>query len=471
MVWWNRKLAIDHIGGHGPSASAAEFSPFLSLEIAAPNQVAWCDRAGFPLFILATAVLLLRPSDWVPALLDLRIYEFIIAVCLCFSLPRLLFQLTRKAPARPITLLVFALFPCIVLSHLARGALYDARVGGLAFFKVFLYFLLILAWVDSPARMRQFVLCLCACTIAQAIVGSLEYNGTIDLSTLRTIEQADADSATGVTSLVRRLCGIGIFNDPNDFCLLLVATAALCFGLIRNRHLGRSRKGWWAPLGFCIYSIILTGSRGGFLSLLAAIGAGLVARYGKQRALLAAALLLPVLLTIFAGRQTHIDLTDPDNTFQTRLNCWQDSLDLFKQSPVFGVGQEQQAQLRDSVAHNSYLQNFAELGLPGGACFLGAFALALLGVYRTNVSHADSELAGLRPIMLAIMVGYAVGLLSLSRTYAISTYIVLGLVAAYINLTPRLRPLRLDGRFAERLAAGSILFIAATFLFVRTMSL
>jgi putative inorganic carbon (hco3(-)) transporter len=470
MAWRNRTLAIIPVGGVHPSAAVDGVYPFLSCDAADPNRVSWGDRAGFGLFLLATAALLLRPADWVPALQGAPIYEFIISLCLFLSVPRLLWQICRQSPARPITLLIFAVFVSIVLSHLARGSLYDARVGGMDFLKLFVYYLLILSWVDSPANMRRFMLCLCTFTLAQAIVGSLEYNGCISLSALRSVEQADTNPASGTVSVLRRLCGIGIFDDPNDLCLLLVATAALCFGFTGWRQLGRSRRGWFVPLGFCIYAITLTRSRGGLLSLLGVIGTMLVARYGRGRAMLGAAVLLPVILLIFAGRQTSVDLSDPHNTFQTRLDCWSDSLDLFKHSPLFGVGQEQQVELRGAVAHNSFIQSFAELGIAGGACFLGAFGMAILALHRTNVRGADPELARLRPVLLAIVIGYAIGLLTLSRAYTASTYLILGLAAAYINLTPRLKPLRLDARFAERLATASILFVAATYLFVRVMS-
>jgi len=181
------------------------------------------------------------------------------------------------------------------------------------------------------------------------------------------------------------------------------------------------------------------------------------------------ALLVPVMFLVFAGRQTRVDLSNPEDTFQTRLDYWGESLELFKSSPVFGVGQGQQVELSDHVTHNSFLQGFAELGFAGGACFLGAFVMAMRAVHRTNVREADPEMARLQPIVLAIVVGYAVGLLALSRDYSATTYLILGLAAAYINLTPRIRPPRLDFGFIQRLVVASVVFIAATYLFVLVM--
>jgi putative inorganic carbon (hco3(-)) transporter len=464
----NRSTAIDP--GPGPFAAAEEFVPFARVESIDASLVALADKIGFGLFLLATAALLLRPADSIPALHNAPIYYLVVLACLCLSVPRLVRQLAPQSRARPITQLIFGFWICIILSHLARGSLWDMRAGGVEFFKLFIYYLLILAWVDSPARMRQFMLCLCACSLAQTIVGLLEYDGWINLSTLRSIEQVDNSAGPGAGSVVRRLCGIGIFDDPNDLCLLLVTTTALCFGFIGHRKLGRLRFGWLLLLGFSVYTIALTRSRSGLLSLVAMMGTLLVARYGRARALAVGAVLLPMMLVAFAGRQTHVDLSDREDTFQTRLDCWADSLDFFKISPLFGIGEGQQVEQRDHVAHNSFIQSFAELGFAGGACFLGVFVMAVRGVQRTNVRDADGELARLRPVFLAIAVGYAIGLLALSRAYSASTYLIVGLIAAYINLTPRVRPLRLDFGFVQRLAVASVLFIAATYLFVRFMS-
>ena len=453
--------------GTGPPA-AEEFVTIPQSESLDASLARLADNTGFGFFLLATAVLLVRPADSIPALYNEPIYYFVISACLCLSIPRLLGQFKPQSRARPITQLIFAYWVCIILSHLVRGSLWDIRTGGVAFLKLFVYYLLILSWADSPPRLRQFMLCLCACSLAQTIVGWLQYDAWINLPTLRSIEQI-TNVGSGDPSTVRRLCGIGIFDDPNDLCVLLVVSMALCIGFIGYRKIGRLRFGWFLPLGFAAYTIALTRSRSGFLSLLGSIGTLLWARYGRGRAVLVGAVLLPVLFLAFAGRQTHVDLYSRDDTFQTRLDYWSDSLELFKTSPIFGVGPNQQMELSGHVAHNSFIQSFAEVGFVGGACFLGAFVMAIRAVYRTNIRDADPELARLQPVFLAIVVGYAIGLMALSRDYAATTYLVLGLTAAYINLTPRARPLRLDSGFLQRLVVASVLFIAATYLFVRIM--
>jgi O-antigen ligase len=446
---------------------AGELWPFIYPSADSRGRLA--ARIGFTFFILSTIVLLVRPADLVPALDQTPIYETLVACCLAISIPRLLDQFSSAAHARPITLLILGVWGFIVVSHLVHGSFDDARIGGTNFAKLFAYYLLVLAWVDSPRRLRQFLLCLCVCCVILAAVALLGYDGWISLPALITVSQSYSDTATGVSSVIQRLCGIGIFADPNDVCLILTVAVVLGFYFWGDPAHRRLRRGWFWPIALFVYAIHLTSSRMGLLSLLAAIGTILAMRYGRRRAIIAALILLPLAMFVFAGRQTEVDLSDPGDTFRTRLDRWSDSLTLFKESPIFGCGEEQQAALDSQVAHNSYLQSFAELGFFGGACFLGTFVLAIGGVYRAARRGVDSEVARCRPYVLAIVVGYAVGLMALSRTYVAPTYLILGIAAAYINLAPPARRLELSGRFLSRLAMGSVVLIMATYLFVRAM--
>ena len=428
-------------------------------------------RIGFALFLLANMVLIVRPADLYPPLLEYPIYEPIMIACLMVSLPRLMHQFwSRRIAARPITQLIFAMCCMIVISHLARGSIWDARTSGAEFFKIFLYYMALLSWVDSPSRMRKFLLWLCLCIEILIVFALLQYVGTINLPALSAIKQSAEDLDTGGSGVILRLCGTGIFHDPNDLCLMLVVAMAICFYFSGDRKFGFLRFGMLIPVGVFGYAMTLTYSRGGLISLVAAIVAMLIARHGIRRAILLGALLLPIMMVVFAGRQTHVDLDNPEDTFQTRLDCWSDALTLFKESPVFGCGTGQQSELRGHVAHNSFIQSYAEMGFVGGACFFGAFALAIKMLYRKANAGTDSGFARLRPYVLGTTAGYAAGLLTLSRAYAVPTYLVLGIAATYLNLTSHDAIPQINGRFIRRLATASVLLIIATYLFVRTMT-
>jgi hypothetical protein len=79
------------------------------------------------------------------------------------------------------------------------------------------------------------------------------------------------------------------------------------------------------------------------------------------------------------------------------------------------------------------------------------------------------SLVHLRPYLLASIVGYSAGLLSLSRSYSVPTYLLLAITAGYLRLaTPRgLSMPRFGVQLLLRFAAYSIIFIAGSYVFVR----
>jgi hypothetical protein len=92
------------------------------------------------------------------------------------------------------------------------------------------------------------------------------------------------------------------------------------------------------------------------------------------------------------------------------------------------------------------------MGLLGGSLFLGAFAVSALGLHRIHPNNP--ALARLQPFVLAILIGYASGVFSLSRNYIVPTYMVLGLTAAYLQIVRPALPIwfRFDERMTWSLA-------------------
>jgi O-antigen ligase len=457
----------------------ATVSPPVPMSLSAPQPAvrAWtampslARRAavpGFFLFILLNATLFLRPSEILPALEIHHLYLIVIVPCLALALPAVLEQLTSRSLSKsPLTVCVLGILAAVLLSHLSHLNLEGAAKTGFEFAKMVVYFLLLVGIVNSVARLRIFLLCFTLFALALTILAVLQFHG-FQLVHIQALK--DLDKTMGHEVSILRLQATGIFHDPNDLCLVLTAGAVLSLYWIGERRMGLARFLWVGALVLFAYALYLTRSRGGFLALVVGILVFLGARFGRSRAILLAALLLPALLLFFGGRQT--DLSATQSTGRTRVQLWSDSLMVFKQNPLFGIGQEQLNPEIGQVAHNSFLHAFAELGFLGGMFFLGAFFFAFRGLVRAAPRRGelvDPEWRRLYPYVLGVVAAYTTGMMTLSVGFIVPTYTILGLALVYLRTAPVWPPRpapAFDGRLVGQMALGSVLFLAAMHGFV-----
>ncbi len=469
----------------------------------------------FFLFILANAMLFIRPSELVPELGDFELYRYVIAACLLVSLPVVVHQVfARVRGVPPIAGCVLGLFPAAVLSNITQGNADEALEQGIAFLKVLVYFLLMLALLTTTARLRQFLLWLGLLCAALAFIAVLRYHASVDAPPAapsleeeamqaakkegknkgmhdKAVKDQYRDPESGQLVDVERMCGTGIFNDPNDLALMIIAAVPICGYWLTDPSARRVRPAWIALIGLLIYALVLTHSRGGFLALMAGLAAFMYMRFGGARTLILGLLVMPLMLIVFAGRMTSISASE--GTGQTRIQLWCDAMQFFQQAPLFGIGMEMYQTVSYHVPHNSYLHCYAELGVVGGTLFLGAFYFALHGLFRLRAKPApvdphvryndpavprlappapperdvDPELARLHPYLMAMLVGYAVGIVFLSRSYIVPTYLLLGLAVVYLRMrstgtTPAWCKLPL-----AQMAAVSVGFLGCAYVFVR----
>ncbi len=449
------------------------------LDLSSALGFPWEVRVDFLLFILVNATLYTRPTDIVPDLQQIELYQYLILPCLLFVIPGVLHQLeARTLIQRPITVCVLGLLLAIPLSWVWNGDLEKAAELGFDFFKVVIYYLILVAVVCSPERLRRFMGWVAVLTAIMAVMSLLHYYEVIRLTDLKDLKEKDYSSGTGLAEQLVRLRGPGrLFGDPNDACAVFVVGLLICCYFLTDRRLGFWRLAWLVPLGLCGYAEVLTYSRGGFLGLMVGLAVLVWRRYGWRQSLLLGALGVPVLLFLIAGRTADLSAAS-QGTGQERIQLWSIGLQMFKGSPVFGIGKDQFAvESGDTalVAHNSFIHCFAELGLLGGICFLGMFYLAFLSLYRIGKAKEGAispELKRLQPFLLAVLAAYAACLLTISRSYIVTTYTVIGMMAAYINVAQAVPAVtitlpQLDGRLLPRLAGASIAFLGCVWVFVR----
>jgi O-antigen ligase len=425
----------------------------------------------FFLFLLVNATLFLRPAEVIPGMQDVQLYTYLIVPCLLLALPRVLEQLRSDILVRqPITICVLGLLVLVPLSQLGHLETEKALLAGLEFAKVAAYYLLLVAIVNTPGRLRSLLFWLVLFTAGTALLAVLRYQGVIELPTLTTLADR-RDDELGQEQVFLRLAGTGIFRDPNDFTLLLVLGIPLTLYFLTESAGTVGRLVWLAPLALFGYALALTQSRGGFLAVAVGLLVLFRARFGKGISLVLGILVLPALFLVLGSRQTDIFTTG--DTAQQRYQLWSDGLVLFQESPLIGVGVGEFQPRAGMVAHNSYVQAYAELGFLGGTVFLGAFLYGLWTLWRIGPERTmilDPALGRLRPYVLAVVAGYAVAMLSLTHVYTVPTYTILGLATVYLGqavVYPPVAVPRFSSRLAQRFAVASVGFLLATYVLVR----
>ena len=189
-----------------------------------------------------------------------------------------------------------------------------------------------------------------------------------------------------------------------------------------------------------------------------------------------AGVLLPALIVLVRcrrarrRRQTDISLNRSD-TGLGRVMTWSEGFVALSYNPVTGVGVGRYADVASGyIAHNTFVHAFVESGWIGGSCFVGALYLGLIGLYRGS-QETRPTLAKMRPFVIAMVVGFIGGNLTISRNYVIPTYLIIGVAASWIRLSwsPPPEWLRFDKTMIVRLlCVGAFVLV---FLRVGTMVL
>jgi O-antigen ligase len=428
-------------------------------------------RLSFGLFLALNTVLFLRPAELLEPLAGWPVFEILIVPCLCLALGAVVPLLSPAALlASPINLCVLGLLPVVIVSSLVNAG-GDPLLAGMEYAKLCIYYFLLVSLVNSTDRLRLFLLALALSCIVLIILVICQYHGLITLAAVTSVQEKAWEEATAETVIFSRMRGTGLFNDPNEFCLIVILGMGLSLYWASEQQRWLPRLAWLAPLGVFAYAIALTQSRGGFVALLAAIVTYCSCKLGKGKTILFAVLILPLLLLVFAGRQTHVSFSE--DTAQQRLGLWSDGLVLLRQNPVFGIGYGNFVRTTGLVAHNSFLHAFTELGLPGGLLFLGAFYVGLRELLRLREpgrSIRDPALARLYPCLFAGITGYVIGMLAVSYCYIMPTYTVLGIITVYLacaTTAPPIARARVNGTLMMRVVIVGMAFLLAMYGFVR----
>ncbi len=394
---------------------------------------------GFSLFLLVNAVLFIRPAEIVSDLVGLPIYEVVILVCLVVSVPAIARQLSiRSLVSQPIFICVLGLWLAIVAHCVWNRDFWYLREDGFSFFKVIIYYFLMIANVTTASRLRHFLYWLVLFILGLTILALLNFYDIIDIPSLARLKDWHIDEESHELVLLPRLCSTGIYDNPNSLSRILLVGMAISFYFITDVRGTLTRLAGLGLLGVFGFSLYLTQSRGGFLGFLVGVFTLFIARFGWRRSLPLAVAVFPMVFLLFGGRQTEIAGAISQGTGQSRIQLWSLGFAAWRESPVFGIGMDRYREIAGNSSHNSFFQWYVELGFLGGTLFVGATYLALSSLFRLGSGRfriLDPELARLHPHLATMLAAFSVGMMSIGIGYQLPTFMLLGLATVFLNLT------------------------------------
>jgi probable O-glycosylation ligase (exosortase A-associated) len=285
----------------------------------------------------------------------------------------------------------------------------------------------------------------------------------------------------------------GMLQDNNDFALALGMGIPLMWHIAYSERNPVVRRLFFVLVPLTIITVALTHSRGGFLAL----SAGLLVLVWRSRnrvagvvvagfLVVAGVLLAPATLS---DRLSTIKEYEEDASAAARLRAWETAFVMIKDNPMLGVGYArfQQNYMRYSphhredpghegrahVAHNSYLQIWAECGTPTFLLYLSLILISFWDLTRTRRMalrryHA-SWILHYAAMFEASMVVFLVGSMFLNRAQFDLLYHMVALIAAFGYIARREMEDRL--RYPERAGARGTLSVLRPAGFARLPAL
>lgn len=279
----------------------------------------------------------------------------------------------------------------------------------------------------------------------------------------------------------------GPVGEPNRYAQILLVLLPIAYFLARSAESRRRRILYLGGGALILAGVLLTYSRGAFVTLLAMTAILALTRTVRLRTLAAGATVLILvvaaaapgyLLRVATLQETPGILereSESDAVMRSRLTEMLAAWSVFVDHPLVGVGPGQYAPVysteymsdpdialkridRPRRAHNLYFELAAETGILGLATFLGLVGLIQVRLWRAwrRFRGMREDLAALAAGFFVAISGYLVSAVFLHLSYQRYYWLLLGLAAAALHVLAneelrarRIRSAIEDLRFAE----------------------
>jgi O-antigen ligase len=376
------------------------WKPIRSQSSSAADVVPQSDAGSsiaFMALVAFTAILLLSPQAWVPALKVIRVAFLAAGVAVAAHMVERTIHRQPITPLSPEIGIALALVCWSVMTipvSLWPGG--SVRLLTDNYLKAIAFFWMLGTIATSTSRIRALAWTLVLCSIPLSVTGIYNYINGERLAT----------GVDGFSRIAGYTGASGLAGNPNDLALMLNLIIPLA-GVLMVMARGMRRLLAAAALLIAVAAVVLTFSRAGFLTLSASFLmflATLVRRKAPGAAigiLLIAVCVPPLLPDGYLDRLSTITNIAEDKTGSAQGRWLDDKIavGVIADHPVIGVGIGQDVlAMNDARAldtwrrvHNAYLQYGVDLGIPG------MFLFTWLNVLCFRTARAVDRRASQRP--------------------------------------------------------------------------
>lgn len=392
--------------------------------------------------------LYVRPQDWLPVLYGWPVDYLIIIPALLIAL------LAKGAEGKrlaniPQYKLIAALLAIVFLSNAANGYFVFGIQEFIYCAKKAAIFVLVLLVVKSAKSLKNamfFIVMLSAFIaiqgISQYLIGGFGFAG-----------QDFYHSGEGL-----RTTWVGLWNGANVTALLLniAVPFALEFGFGPYPQIQRIIS---LALGAAlIWGVYTTNSRGGFVTLIAILFLYPLLRLKKKKIAIIIGILFAAFTVIYFAPSRMGELSTDEESAHIRTRLWGNAMDMFKKSPLLGIGKgrfiEDDENWRHMMAHSNFMQNLGETGGIGIFVWMALIYFSVKGLYQISKwkptpGTKEDLLKSLSRALIVSMLGFNICTLFVTMDIDIF-YLLLGLCAAAINIAHReIKPVRMRFTFKD----------------------
>jgi O-antigen ligase len=411
---------------------------------------------GFTLTILYVVLSYLSPEVLVPVFAPYHIQLLIAALALLASLPGLVKAEIGKLFS--FYCLLAVLFFVLVSTTWNNGPGIGLRAAG-DFGANSVVFLLVIANCQSLRRMKITVAVVAFIALYYVSRGAYALwsdNYASDFLLHQHIGEG--------TEYLTRIEGLAFLSDPNDFAQLLVCWLPLLW-LWRDPD----SRVWnllfvYIPAVILCAGLYLTHSRGGMLALGLVVFLGVRNRLGSALSAVSIGLMgVGMMAMNFTGGREISSGAGAD-----RMDAWSAGLEFVKRSPLLGIGYGRFREEYEITAHNSFVLCISEIGLFGYLCWLALIVAAIMGarwalqhevqasaaeeasvsapgklefpwhaVEPSSAGESPAEYYRCMKLFIHSLAGFLAAAWFLSRAYALTLYLLLGLITALTLLIRR----------------------------------